>query len=159
VKLISGVHGGGGHGLNLYCSASQATNLPLSAKHLLLARDFLGLALPYYASAHPAVPSPASSRSSSAVSPPVDDFTAPSRTEASQADVVQALVVGEPRAALAIALTYVAYASDSPVAHVMRCVLEEEEDEEWCRLLGPDGQMGLGSGEREVMDRIAMKGI
>ncbi|KAJ7189135.1 hypothetical protein C8R46DRAFT_1206227 [Mycena filopes] len=118
--------------------------LPLRKLHLLLARDFLALALPYYASAHPVetfLPSPAA---------PVCDFPT---------DAVRVLLVGPPRALLAIALTYIAYASESTVAHVMRCVVEEGEDGEACALLGPDANMGLAKADLDVLERVAHKGL
>ncbi|KAJ7621851.1 hypothetical protein B0H17DRAFT_1112646 [Mycena rosella] len=143
--------------------------LHLSEAHLLLARDFLALALPYYASAHPDAcfefGSPwISSWPSSSASPtpithePLQGLTgAPHVLPPSQADPVRVLVIGPPRAALVISLTYLACASGCSVAQAMSGVREGDADAEWCRLLGKDGQMGLGRTEMTMLERVAMK--
>jgi hypothetical protein len=70
---------------------------------------------------------------------------------------VRVLILGPPRAVLAIALMYVAYASGCTVAHVMRGVLEDDEDLEWCRLLGKDGDMGLSYKEMRMLETVAIQ--
>ncbi|KAJ7611996.1 hypothetical protein DFH06DRAFT_1243851 [Mycena polygramma] len=143
--------------------------LHLSTQHLLLARDFLSLALPYFTSAHP--PSyftspgdcewPASAWSP-AYTPishvPLEGMGGmmPQVPPLSQADPVRVLVLGPPRLVLAISLVYVAHASGCSVAQVVRGVLESDGDGEWCRLIGDAGDLGLTREEMKTMDRAAM---
>ncbi|KAJ6516576.1 hypothetical protein C8R47DRAFT_1087750 [Mycena vitilis] len=143
--------------LNLYMPANgskNSTGLPLPRRHILVARDFLALALPYYSSAHPA-----------------EDFTGPDSplaldpclfpppAQRCRTDAVRVLLVGPPRALLAIAVTYIAYASECPVAHVMHCVVDEAEDTESCEVLGEDAKMGLGAQDMQILEDLAKKGL
>ncbi|KAJ7612042.1 hypothetical protein DFH06DRAFT_1243919 [Mycena polygramma] len=142
--------------LNLYVPAGSrtSTGLPLPRRHILVARDFLALALPYYSSAHPA-----------------EDFTDPDSplaldpcrfpppAQRCRTDAVRVLLVGPPRALLAIAVTYIAYASECPVAHVMHCVVDEAEDTESCEVLGADAKMGLGALDMQILEDLAKKGL
>ncbi|KAK7057886.1 hypothetical protein R3P38DRAFT_3342057 [Favolaschia claudopus] len=133
------------------------TALPLRKRHILVARDFLALALPYYASAHPTLEY--SSDSDASISGDAD-FTLPQpKEQPCRTDAVRVLLVGPPRATLAIALTYIAYASECSVAHVMRCVVEEGEDLEACEVLGKEARMGLGEREMQVLEGLAKKGL
>ncbi|KAJ7496397.1 hypothetical protein FB451DRAFT_1455432 [Mycena latifolia] len=137
---------GGTHILDLYVGAPRKnTALPLSRSHLLIARDFLALALPYYACAHP----PES----------ISDSLAPPPSQACRTDAVRVLLMGPPRAVLAMATAYIAYASGCTVAHVMRCVVDDAEDPEWCAVLGADARMGLGDKELRAFERVVKKGI
>ncbi|KAJ6516621.1 hypothetical protein C8R47DRAFT_1205852 [Mycena vitilis] len=140
--------------------------LHLSPQHLLLARDFLSLALPYFASAHPPSPSECgwpSSAWSPAYTPishaPLEGMGGgvPQASPLSQADPVRVLVLGPPRLVLAVSLVYVAHASDCTVAHVVRGVLESDSDGEWCRLIGDRGDLGLTRDEMKTMERVATK--
>ncbi|KAJ6626748.1 hypothetical protein B0H10DRAFT_1998405 [Mycena sp. CBHHK59/15] len=165
VKLIDTAAGGGVQGLNIYTPAARSENkLPISSHHLLVARDFLALALPYYAQGHPPPYSPTStsSRSSSYSDTPLSSVETSSKSgppQAFQTDAVRVLLVGAPRAILAIAVTYVAYASGLGIEHVMRCVLEEDADPDMCELLGEDARMGLGDAEMRVLNRVVKKGM
>ncbi|KAJ6626741.1 hypothetical protein B0H10DRAFT_2211018 [Mycena sp. CBHHK59/15] len=171
-ELIEPAAGGGPQALHLYVApenSAQRRKVPLSAQHLLLARDFLGLALPYYTCARPypfsPLPSPTSSFLSLEPETPLSHFALeplaaqlpPPQPMGSQADPVRVLILGSPRAMLAIGLTYIAYASGRAVAHVMRSVLENDGGSEWCGLLGEDGEMGLGHEGMQVLERVAMK--
>ncbi|KAJ7454537.1 hypothetical protein B0H11DRAFT_2068893 [Mycena galericulata] len=170
----------GPQGLNLYLTTAAFKGdgeLNLSSEHLLLARDFLALALPYYASAHPSSPVSITSSWSSASSPissggpftplshlPLEGLTGmhvgPSASvqQNSQADPVRVLVLGPPRVILAIGLTYIAYASGCDVARVIRGVLEDDCEAEWCRrLLEDDGRMGMSDKEMKTLERVAMQ--
>jgi hypothetical protein len=122
--------------------------LPLQRRHLLVARDFLALALPYYACAHP-------SEDAAHPDSPIDPYFSPPPAQRCRTDAVRVLLLGPPRAVLAIALTYIAYASESSVAHVMRCVVDEGEDVEACAVLGEDARMGLGEREMRVLEGLA----
>ncbi|KAJ7720002.1 hypothetical protein DFH07DRAFT_859019 [Mycena maculata] len=169
---------GGSRGLDLYISGAafqDAGALHLSAEHLLLARDFLALALPYYASAHPTAyfPSPFAAYHSSSSSSPLSSSETltpishcalegmgpmvPPAVQQSRADPVRVLILGPPRVVLAIGLTYIAYASGCGVAHAMRGVLEGDGDAEWCRLLGDDGEMGLDAKDMKMLERVAVQ--
>ncbi|KAJ7719992.1 hypothetical protein DFH07DRAFT_858996 [Mycena maculata] len=147
--------------LNLYMPLAAPQNdtiLPINTRHLLIARDFLALALPYYASAHPFEDETASPTPLDALSPPPP--------QACRMDAVRVVLCGPQRAVLTIALAYLAYASGFTVSYVMRCVSETQEEGEgkdeddnpaWGALLGPDGQMGLGAREIRILDRLAKK--
>ncbi|KAJ6592847.1 hypothetical protein B0H19DRAFT_1055520 [Mycena capillaripes] len=140
--------------LNLYARPipASSTALPLPRRHILVARDFLALALPYYSCAHPA--------STDSPDSPLDGFLlSPPAPQRCRTDAVRVLLMGPPRALLAIALTYIAYASECTVAHVMRCVVDEAEDTKSCELLGPDAQMGLGALEMQVLEKLAKQGL
>ncbi|KAJ7146865.1 hypothetical protein C8R44DRAFT_758370 [Mycena epipterygia] len=172
--LVGSTSGSGPRGLDLHIPAAGFKSghaLHLSREHLLLARDFLALALPYYASAHPAEDSadpfsctwPTSGSWSSATVTPITHEplqglpgAVPPPPQLSQADPVRVLVLGPPRTVLAIGLTYLAYASGCGVAQVMRGVLEGDGDAEWCRLLGENGEMGLGEKDMKMLERVAM---
>lgn len=159
--------------LHLPASAfkSGARGLHLSTQHLLLARDFLALALPYYASARP--PAYSLSRGCrwpvSNLDSPDSDFTpithepleglggmAPPVPPLSQADPVRVLVLGPARLVLAVSLVYVAYAGGCSVAQVIRGVLEGDGDEEWYRLIGDNEDMGLTREEMRMLEHVAM---
>ncbi|KAJ7137552.1 hypothetical protein C8R43DRAFT_1019646 [Mycena crocata] len=173
--LITGNTGAGRpSGLDLHIPTAgfkDAPELHLASEHLLLARDFLALALPYYGSAHPpaysASPSfsgwPKSSASATAAFTPISHLSLEGLAGAypppppSQADPVRVLVLGPPRAVFAIALTYVAYASGCEVAQVMRGVLEGDADVQWWQLLGEDGKMMLGKKDMRMLERAAMQ--
>ncbi|KAJ6516604.1 hypothetical protein C8R47DRAFT_1313025 [Mycena vitilis] len=158
--------------LDLHIAAAAfkgGRGLHLSTQHLLLARDFLSLALPYFASAHPpeysAPPSDCgwpSSACSPAYTPishaPIEGMGGmmPRVSPLSQADPVRVLVLGPPRLVLAISLVYVAHASGCSVAQVVRGVLESGSDGEWRRLLGDRGDLGLTRDETKTLERAAM---
>ncbi|KAJ7237545.1 hypothetical protein B0H12DRAFT_1327032 [Mycena haematopus] len=151
--------------LDLYTPAVPPSSkvLHLNKRHVLVARDFLALALPYYASAHPTEDAIAEAEADS--SSDVDPFllssssTMPPPAQRCRADAVRVLLMGPPRAILAVALTYIAYASECTVAHVMRCVMEDGEDEESCELIGTDARMGLGASQMQVLEELAQKGL
>ncbi|KAJ7146866.1 hypothetical protein C8R44DRAFT_973472 [Mycena epipterygia] len=148
---------GCGHILNMYVGSKSRTALPLGARHLLVARDFLALALPYYACAHP-TESPDGDACESSYSPlDFDPLTGPPPSQKCRTDAVRVLLVGPPRAVLAVATTYIAYASGCSVAHVMRCVVDEAEDAESCAVLGADARMGLGEQEMRILERVVKK--
>jgi hypothetical protein len=169
--------GAGARGLDLHLPTAGfkpgQRDLYLCEDHLLLARDFLALALPYYASAHPSAcsVSPFDARwptsgawASPGTAAPISHaplegmgYALPPVLPVTQADPVRVLVVGPPRAVLAIGLTYLAYASGCGVTQVMRGVLEGDGDAEWCQLLGEDGEMGLGRKDMQMLERVAMK--
>ncbi|KAJ7093847.1 hypothetical protein B0H15DRAFT_798924 [Mycena belliarum] len=161
----AGASGLSAHALDLHLPSAAFTNtraLHLSEEHLLLARDFLALALPYYASAHPVEPSSPFARSGRAYTPithaPLQGMMRmPQPLHSSRADPVRVLVIGPPRAALAIALTYLAYASGCTVAEVMHGVRDGDADAEWRRMLGKDGQMGLGRADMGTLERVAIQ--
>ncbi|KAJ7637187.1 hypothetical protein FB45DRAFT_908507 [Roridomyces roridus] len=125
--------------LDLYvpAPAQNATVVPLCGRHILVARDFLALALPYY---HPRANQ-------------LDLDPQP----AARTDPVRVILSGPPRVVLTIALAYIAYAAGSSVAHVMRCVVDEAEDAEACALLGPDGTMGLAERELSILERLVKR--
>ncbi|KAJ7073042.1 hypothetical protein C8F01DRAFT_268507 [Mycena amicta] len=130
------------------------------AQSLLVARDFLALALPYYASAHP-LPSPSFASASAACggwpmsstggwTPTTSDSDSDSGSSSSsstisspiQADPVAVLLLGPPQLTLALALVYIAYASGQAVRVVVRGILESEATEEWVvqgMIAGEDG--------------------
>ncbi|KAF8142703.1 hypothetical protein K438DRAFT_1994704 [Mycena galopus ATCC 62051] len=151
--------------LELYVPAvaPNSRSLPLHKRHILVARDFLALALPYYASAHPVDDSPDSEFLESDSEPfllsSASSQRAPPPTQRCRTDAVRVLLMGPARAILAVAFTYIAYASECTVAHVMRCVVEEGEDQESCELLGADAQMGLRAREMQVLELLAQKGL
>ncbi|KAJ6592857.1 hypothetical protein B0H19DRAFT_1245670 [Mycena capillaripes] len=156
----------GPHTLNLHIPTAAfrggARGLHLSTQHLLLARDFLALALPYYASAHPSAYSPPHGcrwPASSLYSPDSDATpitNAPLEGLSGMADPVRVLVLGPARLVLAVSLVYVAYAGGCSVAQVMRGVLEGDGDAEWCRLIGERGDMGLTREEMRMLEQVAM---
>ncbi|KAJ7834993.1 hypothetical protein B0H14DRAFT_2797410 [Mycena olivaceomarginata] len=172
IDLVSSGVSGSRLDLHLPTAAFKTTRqLHLSPEQLLLARDFLALALPYYASAHPSdIPLHSSTSSSygggwSASSPaytpithaPLDSFgMTPQVPQLSQADPVRVLVLGPTRLVLAIGLLYLAYASGCRVTQVMRGVLEGDGDAEWCRMIAKDGQMGLSAEDLKSLERVAM---
>ncbi|KAJ7358311.1 hypothetical protein DFH08DRAFT_1043233 [Mycena albidolilacea] len=135
---------------------SKAPALPLHRRHILVARDFLALALPYYSCGHPP---PASDLELDVADSQLDgwDLDAPPPGQRCRTDAVRVLLLGPPRAILAVAFTYIAYAAECCVAEVMRCVVDEGEDQEACAVLGEDARMGLGKGEMRVLDRLAKK--
>ncbi|KAJ6493168.1 hypothetical protein C8R45DRAFT_1095682 [Mycena sanguinolenta] len=147
--------------LDLYTLAVQPSGraLPLTKRHILVARDFLALALPYYASAHPTDDDSESDADSEPFLLSSSSSFGPPPTQRCRADPVRVLLMGPPRAILVVALTYIAYASECSVAHVMRCVVEEREDEESCELLGKDARMGLRNSQLEVLEQLAKKGL
>ncbi|KAF7362613.1 hypothetical protein MVEN_00610100 [Mycena venus] len=178
--VISGTGDPRGLNLHLPTAAFKKTHthaLHIATRQLLLARDFLALALPYYASAHPpetplhslggcGAGSPASSPWSDTDSDctpithtPLEGLAGmmPRVPPRSQADPVRVLVLGPPRLVLAIALLYLVYASGCSIAQVMRGVLEGDGDTEWCRLIAEDGRMGLSEEDMELLERVAMK--
>ncbi|KAJ7621848.1 hypothetical protein B0H17DRAFT_1340567 [Mycena rosella] len=144
---------GSTHILDLYVSPlpsrASGSGLPLSKRHLLVARDFLALALPYYACAHPA-----EDDDEALYSP--DPLGVPPPTQC-RTDAVRVLLMGPPRAVLAMATAYIAYASGSTVAHVMCCVVEDAEDPESCAVLGADARMGLGDAELRALESLVKK--
>ncbi|KAJ7758661.1 hypothetical protein B0H16DRAFT_1535237 [Mycena metata] len=146
--------------LELYVGSNENKRaLPLQKRHLLVARDFLALALPYYASANPVedlLPSP---RAGSDYASPHSLLWSPPPAPRFPTDPVRVLLVGPPRALLAISLTYIAYASECSVEHVMQCVVDEAEDHESCELLGADARMGLGDEDMKVLESLAKKGL
>ncbi|KAJ7496399.1 hypothetical protein FB451DRAFT_1207720 [Mycena latifolia] len=166
----AGASGLSARSLDLHLPSTAFTDaraLHLTEAHLLLARDFLALALPYYASAHPSPSvdfgSPFGGSSYASAFTPITHAPLQGIANSfppllpSQADPVRVLVLGPPRATLAIALTYLAYASGCTVAQVMRGVREGDADAEWRRLLGKDGQMGLGRPDVVLLERVAIK--
>ncbi|KAJ7454535.1 hypothetical protein B0H11DRAFT_260129 [Mycena galericulata] len=152
--VTDGATNGGTQLLDLYIAPAPLENtsaLPLSTRHLLVARDFLALALPYYGCAHP------TDDETALDSPTPLEALDPPPAQHCRTDAVRVLLCGPPRAVLVIAVAYIAYASGCTVAHVMRCVVDEDEDAESCALLGPDAQMGLGSREMRVLERVVKK--
>ncbi|KAK7057885.1 hypothetical protein R3P38DRAFT_1189027 [Favolaschia claudopus] len=167
--------------LRLPADAFKATSrvLHLTKDQLLLARDFLALALPYYASAHPPETPLTSSTGSGGWSPwsharpsfphalglglPPSGFEMqqtkhlPSIPRLSQADPVRVMVSGPPRLTLVIALLYIAYASGCSIAQVTRGVLEGDGDAEWRRLIAEDGgRLGLGRQDLGLLEQVAL---
>ncbi|KAJ7151765.1 hypothetical protein C8R43DRAFT_1107055 [Mycena crocata] len=142
---------GSTHVLDLFRDPRQGSSaLPLCKRHLFVARDFLALALPYYASAHPD-----EDESCDIADPDADALGPPPPSQKCRTDAVRVLLMGPPRALLAMAVTYIAHASGCTVAHVMQCVVDEAEDEESCALLRPDARMGLGSDDMKVLEWLA----
>ncbi|KAJ6556589.1 hypothetical protein DFH09DRAFT_1491183 [Mycena vulgaris] len=158
-------HTHAGHRLDLYLPGAAFTRagareLHVSETHLLLARDFLGLALPYQpgaASAGHCAPSPFLGDGSplftaGSYAPPhglapllsVPPSMLP-HSQSQFADPVRVLVVGPPRAALAIGLTYLAYAAGCAVAQVLDSVVE-----------GGEIEMALGRVDMAMLERVAM---
>ncbi|KAJ7093853.1 hypothetical protein B0H15DRAFT_947190 [Mycena belliarum] len=143
----------GTYTLDLYTGPRARGVLPLTRRQLLVARDFLALALPYYGAANPPA-SPASSDSS--LGADFDDL-APPPPQACRADVVRVLLLGPARALLAMAVAYIAHASGCTAGHVMRCIVDEAEDPEWCAVLGPDARMGLRDKALHALEIVATK--
>ncbi|KAF8142705.1 hypothetical protein K438DRAFT_1877561 [Mycena galopus ATCC 62051] len=180
---------GGVRGLDLYLPPAvfkaHSRPLPLhqstNQQQLLLARDFLALALPYYASAHPPETPLDSSggcgwpSSSSAYAPithaplqgglgfggMMSGMMTPQVPRNSQADPVRVLVLGPPRLVLAIGLLYLAYASGCTMKQVMRGVLEgdADRDAEWRKMIAEDGQLGLGKEDMKMLERLAVEDL
>ncbi|KAJ7073070.1 hypothetical protein C8F01DRAFT_1106107 [Mycena amicta] len=145
----------------------------LPAQSLLVARDFLALALPYYASAHP-LPSPSFASaacggwpmsSTGGWTPTTSDSDSDSSSSSSsstisspiQADPVAVLLVGPPQLTLALALVYIAYASGRAVRDVVRGILESESEaaEEWV-VQGMIAGDGLSDAEMRLLEEAAM---
>ncbi|KAJ7073062.1 hypothetical protein C8F01DRAFT_268637, partial [Mycena amicta] len=122
--------------------------LPLGRRHLMAARDFLALALPYQAAAR------ASAVDAELHQGPDDEDLPPFEPHIS-ADPVRVLLTGPSRVLLIIALTYIAFAARCTVKHVMQAVVDEDEDAEACELLGPDATMGLGKSDMQWLEYFA----
>ncbi|KAJ7237546.1 hypothetical protein B0H12DRAFT_1138710 [Mycena haematopus] len=166
----------GPRGLDLHLPVAafkQFRSLHLSEDQLLVARDFLALALPYYASAHPPESPrhfsgsngwPASSPWSAPYTPithaPLEGLAGmtPQVPPNSQADPVRVLVLGPSRLVLAIGLLYLAYASGCSVKQVMRGVIEDDTDRDskWRRLIAEDGRLGLSREDMKMLERVAL---
>ncbi|CAK5266698.1 unnamed protein product [Mycena citricolor] len=114
--------------------------LPLRREHLLLARDFLALALPYYSTTVSLSDDGDDVDLGDAY--PFEQLGLPPVYE-SRTDPVRVLLAGPVRAVLAIALVYTAYASGRKLRYVMDCVGDEGDDADVCAVLGPDSRMGL----------------
>nr|GAT49536.1 predicted protein [Mycena chlorophos] len=155
----------------------------LPAQGVLIVRDFLSLALPYYAAAHPlptptesgvgagwpslasAVPSLShsdsdSDSSDSDTSSPVS-FQAPStpRPVSPSADPVNVLLLGPTQLALSLSLVYISYASGTLIRDVMRGILESSAREAaWAaRIIGQGAdRMGMSEEELEFLEDGAM---
>ncbi|KAJ6556596.1 hypothetical protein DFH09DRAFT_1084682 [Mycena vulgaris] len=157
-RVSDAASSGCGQLVDLYIAAvtsASSSALPLPRRHLLVARDFLSLALPYYACAHPEDFSASPSSDSSYA--PLDTLGPPPPSQACRTDAVRVLLIGPPRAVLAMAVMYIAYASGCSVVHVMSCVVDEAEDAESCAVLGPDARMGLGDKELRIFERVVKK--
>ncbi|KAJ6493169.1 hypothetical protein C8R45DRAFT_989058 [Mycena sanguinolenta] len=173
---IIGNNFGGPRELDVHIPAAafkQPRTSHLSTDQLLLARDFLALALPYYASAHPpASPCNFSGGSGWPVSsprvggyPPITHAPlqglagmVPRAPANSQADPVRVLVLGPPQLVLAIGLLYLAYASGCSVKQVARGVMEDR-DNQWRRLIAEDGQLGLSKEDMKLLERVVLQDI
>ncbi|KAG6810311.1 hypothetical protein H0H92_012465 [Tricholoma furcatifolium] len=91
----------------------ERTETVLTENQLLAARDFLALALPYFAEAHP----------------PAEEALASARTPPDDARVLIAAPYAWGAAAdiMSIALCYLSWASEEPVNKVLKCIRKEEE--------------------------------
>ncbi|KAF7288318.1 hypothetical protein HMN09_01406300 [Mycena chlorophos] len=155
----------------------------LPAQSVLIVRDFLALALPYYAAAHPlptptesgvgagwpssasAVPSLShsdsdSDSSDSDTSSPLS-FQAPStpRPVSPSADPVNVLLLGPTQLTLSLSLVYISYASGTLVRDVMRGILESSAREAaWAARIIAQGadRMGMSEEELEFLEDGAM---